>query len=212
MQKAGKVLLWTAVALVAIGGLLRALLVKTWTVPKDLNLAASIAPTLAGGDVVLLLTRGSRGFGDLVRCKDPDDPSQYVIGRIYGVEGDVVETKGRQVFVNGKRYEPAQACPARKYKFIHPNTEEEIPLDCGVVEIAGGWHYRSHIRRDLSPTNTKVEVGEGMVYLLSDNIDHHDDSRDFGTLEKSSCTERIMFRFVSDTGWSDEEGRLSYIH
>ncbi len=212
MQKVGKVLLWTAIVLVAVGGLLRALLVKGWTVPKDLALAASVEPTLGGGDVVLLLTRGSRGFGDLVRCKDPDDPSQYVIGRILGVEGDVVETKGRNVLVNGKKYDPIQACPVRKYKFVHPNTEEEVALDCGVVEMAGGWHYRGHTKTDMSPTSVRVEVGEGMVFLLSDNIDYHDDSRDFGTLEKASCTERIMFRFVGEAGWMDEDKRLTYIH
>lgn len=212
MQKFGKALLWTAIVIGVVVGVLRIFVLRPWTIPKDLALAASVAPTLDGGDVVLLLTVGKRGFGDLVRCKDPDDPSQFVVGRIVGVEGDVVETKGRNVLVNGRKYDPVQACPERKYKIVHPTTEEEVPMVCGVVEMAGGWHYRGHTKSNITPTNSKTEVGEGMVFILSDDIDYHDDSRDFGTVEKASCTERIIFRLVGDAGWTDGEARLAYIH
>jgi signal peptidase I len=180
-------------------------------VPAALTLSASVAPTLDGGDFVLLLTRGTPGFGDLVRCKDPDDPAQYVVGRIAGVEGDVVEIAGRSVEVQGRRYNPSQSCPPRKYKTLHPNTEAEVELECGVVDMGGGWHHRGRTKGTVNPVTSKTEVGQGMVFLLSDNIDLHDDSRDFGTLERASCTERIIFRFVSKNGWSDEDPRMTVI-
>lgn len=212
MQKFFKAVLWTAIVLVVIGGILRALLMKTWTLPEDLQLGASIEPTLHNKDTLVLLTRGKRGFGELVRCKDPDDPSRYAIGRIVGVEGDIVEIKGRHLYVNGKAYDPAQACPERHYSYIHPNTEAEIELQCGIVEMGGGWHYRGNEKKASQQTATKVEVGEGMFFLLSDNIDFHDDSRDYGTVEKDACTEKIIFRLWGEQGFKDEENRLSYIH
>lgn len=212
MQKFLKAILWTAIVLGAIGGALRVLLLKAWTLPDDLRLAASAEPTLHYKDTVLLLTRGKRGFGELVRCKDPDDPTRYSIGRIVGVEGDTIELKGRQVFVNGKRYDQVQACPAAKYSYVHPNTEAEVPMECGVVEMGGGWHYRGHEKKAAPATSYKAEVGEGMVFLLSDNLDFHDDSRDYGTLERSSCTEKIIFRLWGEAGMKDEERRMTYIH
>ncbi|MDI1477195.1 signal peptidase I [Polyangium sp. y55x31] len=211
MQKFGKALGYTVLALVVVFGLLRVLLFKTWTVPTTLRLSASVAPTLDGGDFVLLLTRGTPGFGDLVRCKDPEDPTQYVVGRIIGVEGDKIEITGRNVEVNGKRYNPVQACRPHKYQTVHPNTEAEVDLECGVVEMGGGWHYRGQTKSKTSPMTFKAEVGEGMVYLLSDNIDLYDDSREFGTLERASCKERVVFRFVGKNGWGDEDARMTVI-
>ncbi|HRI69180.1 MAG TPA: signal peptidase I [Polyangium sp.] len=212
MQKFLKGVLWTAIVVGAICGVLRLVLFKTWTLPDDLQLAASVEPTLHYKDTVLLLTRGKRAFGELVRCKDPDDPSRYAVGRIVGFEGDVIELKGRQVYINGKRYDQVQACPPAKYFFIHPHTEAEVPMECGVVEMGGGWYYRGHEKKMAPSTSFKAVVGEGMVFLLSDNIDFHDDSRDYGVLERSSCTEKIVFRFWGEAGMKDEERRMTYIH
>ena len=212
MQKFLKGVLWTAIVLAAIGGVLRVLLFKTWTLPDDLQLAASVEPTLHLKDTVVLLTRGKRAFGELVRCKDPDDPTRYAVGRIVGFEGDVIELKGRQVMINGKRYDQVQACPVANYFFIHPNTEAEVPMECGVVEMGGGWYYRGHEKKVAPATSFKAVVGEGMVFLLSDNIDFHDDSRDYGTLERSACTEKIVFRLWGEAGMKDEERRMTYIH
>lgn len=213
MSKFLKAVLWTAIALGLIGGLLRALLFVTWTLPGDeLLLGASVEPTLRTKDTIVLLTRGKRGFGDLVRCKDPDDPTKFLIGRILGVEGDVIELKGRRVYVNNKVYDIKQACPEGRYWFIHPNTEAEVEMQCGVVEMGGGWHYRGNEKKAVQPTAFKAEVGEGMVFLLSDNIDFHDDSRDYGTLEASSCTEKIVFRLWGEAGFKDADRRMMFIH
>jgi signal peptidase I len=78
--------------------------------------------------------------------------------------------------------------------------------------MGGGWFTRGNERKAATQTASKTEVGPGMVFLLSDNIDFHDDSRDYGTLEASTCTEKIVFRLWSDGGFKDEENRLSYIH
>lgn len=212
MQKLGRVLFWTVVILGVITGILRAFVFKVWKIPEDPVLAASVAPSLAGGDVVVLLTMGKAGFGDLTRCTDPDDPSKYVIGRIAGLGGDVVETEGRNLIVNGTRFQGESSCPKPKYMVPHPNTESDVEIFCDVVQMGGGWHYRGYDATPFRPVNTRTEVTTGMVYLLSDNRDLHDDSRDFGLLQQTSCNERIIFRLWGKGGWSDDEWRMTYIH
>jgi signal peptidase I len=212
MGKFTKALLWTVGILAGIALILRVLVLKAWTVPDDPRLAASVAPTLAGGDVVLVLTRGDRGFGDLVRCKDPEDPQRFVVGRIAGVGGDVVEIDGNRLVVNGKRFEANSACSDTTFTITHPSSGSEIELRCDVVEMGGGWHYRGFNPKPFQAVKSRTEVDPGMVYLLSDNREHHDDSRDFGLMPAASCSERIVFRLWSDKGWTDRKRRMTYIH
>ena len=72
MNKYLRGLLWVLGIAGVVVAVLWAFLLKAWKVPEDPVLAASVAPTLQGGDVVLVLTRGTPGFGELVRCPDPD--------------------------------------------------------------------------------------------------------------------------------------------
>ena len=85
MRKFLKGLGWVVgvLAVLVLGA--RLLLLRTWTVPNDATLTASLAPTLREGDVVLLLFRGEREAGDLVRCPHPEG-GRWVAGRIVGVE------------------------------------------------------------------------------------------------------------------------------
>lgn len=213
MRKLARFLFWTAVVLGVVGGVLRLTLFRPWTLPDDLTLAASVGPTLAGGDVVLVLTKGTPGFGDLVRCADPEDATRFVVGRIAGLDGDLVETEGATLLVNGKRYEGEMACNEGTFTVAHPTTGADVQLVCDVVNMGGGWHYRGHINKPaFHSLRTKTNVGRGMVYLLSDDRDFHDDSRDFGPLPAESCKERIVVRLVSKLGWTDSKSRLSYIH
>ena len=88
-----------AVVLVLV--IIRYSMFKTWTLPEDGWTAASVAPTLWGGDTVLLLTAGTPGMGDLVRCADPEIEGEWVVGRIVGMGGDEVDLKGRTLRING---------------------------------------------------------------------------------------------------------------
>jgi signal peptidase I len=212
MGKFTKALLWTAGILAGVALILRLLLLKAWTVPDDPRLAASVAPTLGGGDVVLVLTRGSPGFGDLVRCKDPEDPPRFVVGRIAGLAGDVVEIDGNRLVVNGERFEANSACSESSFTIAHPTSGSETELRCDVVEMGGGWHYRGFNPKPFNAVKSRTEVDAGMVYLLSDNREHHDDARDFGLMPAASCSERIVFRLWGRAGWSDRKRRMTYIH
>lgn len=212
MEKWFKGLLWTAGVLAVIAGILRLTVLKEWTVPDEPVLGASAAPTMAAGDTVLLLTRGTPTFGELVRCTDPEDPTKFVVGRIAGVEGDLVETQGAAVIVNGRNYRGESACPKPTFTVPHPSSGSDVTLNCDVVEMGGGWHYRGSNPKPFHGTVTHTQVGSGMVFVLSDDREFHDDSRDFGTLPRESCKERPFFRLWGKSGWADDVHRLMYLH
>ena len=212
MDKLLRVLGWTIVVLAIVGGLARVTLVEQWTIPDDnTRLGISMEPSLTAGDTVLLLSHGSPGFGDLVRCTDPDNASGFIVGRIAGLSGDVVEVTGRDLRVNNKRYNSEQVCPTPRVTVIHPTSQKEVTLSCDEVDMGGRLHYRGYTSKADIFTPTKANVMTGMVFLLSDDRSYHDDSRDFGMVPLASCNNRIVFRAWGKDGWKDEKRRLSYI-
>jgi signal peptidase I len=211
MDKLLRGVFWVALLLGVAAGILRLVAFRTWTIPDDPRLAASVAPTLAVGDQVLILYRGTPAFGDLVRCTDPEDPQKFVIGRIAGLDHDVVEVNGRTLTVNGQRYENEAVCSQPTAMIHHPTTGSEVEIACDIVRMGGGWHYRG-AGQATPESPTKKEVGVGQVFLVSDDRTFHDDSRDYGTLPAASCKERIVYRVVGKAGWGDDKARMTAIH
>ena len=214
MRKLVRFLVWTAVivAIVVVG--LRYLLLESWTIPEDdAWLGASIAPTLRPGDTVLVLIRGKPGFGDLARCVDPDDPKGWVVGRIVGLPGDVVEVVGPTLVVNGKSYVSTEACQEPRFTIQHPDTGSELELGCSRVDLAGSWHFQGSGggKGRVPGEDAKHTVGEGLVYLLSDDRDVHEDSRDFGAIPAETCRGKIVFRLWGKEGWGDSKHRMTVI-
>jgi signal peptidase I len=212
MRKLVNGLLWLVGVLVVIALVLRALVLDVWTVPDDPGLGAAMAPTLAPGDLVIVLTRGRPTFGELVRCPDPETPGSFIVGRIAGVGGDVVETDHSELTVNGTRYNAESSCPEPDLRMNDPATGREVKLKCDVVTMGGGRHLRAVGRKPPLERPLRTEVRPDTVFLLSDNRSYHDDSRDFGLQPRDACKQRIVFRLWGKGGWSDEERRLSIVH
>jgi signal peptidase I len=210
MSNLVKTLGWTAITLGALAGIARLTLVDVWKIPDDFGI--SIDPTLSQGDTVLMLTRGSPGFGDLVRCADPDGSGNFVIGRIAGVAGDSIEASGRDLRVVNKRYDGEMACPVDlETTVVHPTSGEKVTLVCDQVQMGGRTHYRGYSPKRDDPLKTTATVGAGMFFLISDDRSYHYDSRDYGTVPVASCKNRIFFRLWGKDGWPDDKRRLSYI-
>lgn len=218
MQKLLKGLLWTAGIVALLLVVLRLVAFKVWTIPDDPVLAASIAPTLRAGDRVVILTRGTPGFGELVRCPDPDDPQRFVVGRVAGFGGDKVSWSGPSLVVDGKSYGGQSRCEEGAIAEIpHPTTGAPVEVSCEMVEMGGVIHKRGGVppedKLPLPAADEVTTVQDNMVYLASDNRDYHDDSRDFGLLPRASCSERIVFRLWGKEGFfKDEKGRFSLVH
>jgi signal peptidase I len=200
------------VVLALLVGAARLFRFESWTIPEDRGaLTASIAPTLRGGDTVLMLMRGTPDRGALVRCKDPEEPSRWVIGRIVGLQGETVTMSGPNVVVDGQRFDVTEECKERTFTVAHPDSGAEIEVNCQRVDFAGSWHFRGAMAKPPAGEPSAHKVGPGMVFLLSDNRDVHDDSRDFGTIPLDSCQGNITYRLWGRDGWSDSAARMTYI-
>jgi signal peptidase I len=211
MRGVVRFLLWFAALLVVLGVVARLTVMKVWTIPDDPVLGLSMAPTLNAGDTVILWTVGERAFGELVRCPDPEDPQRWVVGRIVGMSGDVIEVSQGILKVNGTRYNVSDACQTSQFTLTDEkgNTFEAT---CSRVEMAGGWHFRSMVKGHTPERVVKHEVGPGRFYLLSDNRSLHDDSRDFGAIDAATCKELISFRLWDHQGFFSADQRFEYVH
>jgi len=209
-RKALRVLVWTVIVVAALCGLAY-VFVEPWTVPgDDPHLAVSIEPTLSVGDV-LLVTRGTGASdGALVRCADPDAAGRFVVGRVVGHSGDLVELTSGALIVNGKASTASVACDTPVVHLRDPTTQEDEDLTCMLEDFGGGLHAMLRSSKTDAGRDLKVEVEPGKAYLLSDNRAMHLDSRDFMGVVPSTC-QRIVGRLSGAAGWFDAHKRLTVL-
>lgn len=160
----------------AIGtALILALIIRTYVVQAFKIPSGSMIPTLLIGDHILVnkfiygtpipfsdkkvleLTKPKRG--DVIVFKYPEDPGRDFIKRVVGVEGDMVESKNKTVFVNGKMVmEP----------YVQ-HTDDSLRL--------GGAEPRDNFGPYLVPKNK--------IFVMGDNRDQSYDSRYWGYVDLS---------------------------
>lgn len=213
MDKIVRFIVWTAVVVGAIVGLARLTVLRWWRVPMDdPYVEASIAPTLRGGDLVLLWRATGPSFGALVVCPDPEDSSRVVIGRIVGEGGDRVSIDGDRLEINDRSAHTETACSDTVFQLADPTTGSPVEQSCSIEDLGGVGHMRGDAAGDkLGPPPSTREVGPGKLFLLSDNRRYPYDSRNYGSLDAASCKESIFFRLVSKHGFFDVKPRLTYI-
>ena len=211
MRKLLRFLVWTALVLGLLIGVARLVAIRGWQVPdNDRYLEASVAPTLRGGDWVLLWRLTKPKFGDLVLCPEPGHEDRRVIGRILAEEGDRIAINGAQVRRNNKVSETEHPCSA--FKVAAPDTGAEVEQVCQVEALGGSSHLRGATTgHQVAPKSVDQQVAEGQVFLVSDNRLFPYDSRDFGQVPRESCQEFVFFRLLGKSGWFDSETRLAYI-
>ena len=203
---------WSLVLCAGLYGILRATAIRVWQVPLgDAELAVSLAPALAAGDWVVLWRLTPPRVGSLVVCPDPDDATNWVIGRVIARGGDVVNVERGLVTVNTHSYLGEHTCTDRKFTVVPPGKTEPVELNCDIERVADVLHPRLF---SSTPPNTRkfeTKVQRGHIFLLSDNRAFPFDSRQFGTVPESSCGETVFYRLVGERGFFDVERRLTYI-
>jgi signal peptidase I len=211
MPKLLRFLLWTAVIVGALIFGLRYFAIRWWRVPdNDPFLEASIAPTIRGGDLIILWRLTAASFGDLVLCPEPGAPERVVIGRIAGEAGDKIHIEQNRITLNNKPIGTERACD--DFTVNEPNYGREVKQHCD-VEIMGG---KNHLRGSTAgqknlPKTFERSVTEGNVFLVSDNRLFPYDSRDYGLVERSTCKEMVVFRLISKDGFQDQPNRFTAI-
>jgi signal peptidase I len=219
MRTLVRTIAWIAVVLGIVIGVARATAIRWWRVPQnDPYLEASIAPTLRGGDLVILWRLTPANRGDLVLCPEPGEENaggdRIVIGRVVALGGDKVEIKKAKVHVNGEVLPTDSTCPTPKFTTRDPETDVELSQHCSLESIGSNVHMVGGAGTDISMPlpHESTEVNDGQAWLASDNRMLPYDSRDYGAADLASCTETIVFRLVSERGYFDTENRLTLIH
>lgn len=153
----------------AIGmALFLALFIRTFIIQAFKIPSGSMIPTLQVGDHILVnkLSYGSRmpflekylvhfgepESGDVIVFVFPEDRSKDFIKRVVGVGGDLVEIRGKKVYINNH------------------------VLDDPHAYFEGDLEKKLQVRGDFGP----VRVPEGQLFVMGDNRDRSYDSRFWG--------------------------------
>lgn len=213
-----RALIWVALALGLVIGVARAFAIRWWRVPADdPQLEASLAPTLRGGDLVILWRLTEPDIGDLVLCPEPAradlEGGRIVIGRIVAEAGDEVEIKEGRLYLNNKPLLTESGCTEGTFRVYNPATDIEIEQTCTMERIGATVHKIGRRSPTLAAPRdlAAVQVGRGQIWLASDNRLLPYDSRDYGSVSRAECTETVIFRLVSEEGYFDVDARFTMI-
>lgn len=213
MRKLFRVLFWVALIAGAVTIVARATAIRWWRVPQsDRYLAASISPSLRGGDLILLWRLTPPTLGDLVLCPEPNHPERVVIGRLVAQGNDEVEVAGADVSRNGHRYVTESNCTERKFTEADPESGAQFEQACSIEDVNGTTSMRGELSDGAAPPkDVKTRVPRDSVWLVSDNRLFPYDSRDFGPVKREACSEKVFFRLVSAKGFADADRRNQYV-
>ena len=212
MAKFLRLIAWALLIVAALIAVLRLTAIRWWQVPVgDPYLEASISPTLHGGDWIILWRAGQPRSGDLTLCPEPKAGGRQVIARVVGVPGDHVTLAKNTLAVNGKLADNDSKCDA--FKTQDPGSGRSVQQGCYNELVADKTHMTGMIVSGSNqPADAELDVPEGQLFLVSDNRQFPWDSRDFGVVPRSPCSETLVFRLVSKDGFFDVANRLSLIH
>ena len=212
MSKFLRFVAWTLFITGVLIGILRLTVIRWWQVPSDdPYLEASVAPSLRGGDWIILWRGTAPIEGNLVLCPEPKSVNRQVLGRIVGESVDHVSVGPEGLLVNRRRFEPGDnSCD--KFTAIDPGTKQSVDQFCGREIVGGIAHLVGGTSANLAPPGAvEVDVPSNHVFLVSDNRQFPWDSRDFGPVPRETCTETVIFRLVSKDGFFDVANRLSLV-
>lgn len=146
----------------------------------------NMAPTVMAGDRLtvnkLVYRHGKPGRGDVVLYKNPKNLMENQIKRIVALGGDTVEIKQGRLYINGQALKREQV--------------EKMTLYIGRQQITGDIYWENNgdarYRIFVSSTESKLTkhapdfgpmtVPDYHCFVLGDNRDYTQDSRNYGTI------------------------------
>lgn len=212
MRALGRWALWSLVGLAVLVGILRATAIRSWRVPNnDPYLEASVAPTLRGGDLVLLWRLTPPALGALALCPEPKYPDRVTVGRLVGEVRNQVVVEGSKLTVGGRVAATEGDCTESVFTVEPPQGGAEVELSCTNEVVSAVTHQRGNVPQNAEVQKLEVEIGSGQVALVSDNRRYPYDSRDFGPVVRDTCKETVFFRVFGEKGFFDTTTRFQYI-
>lgn len=181
--------------------IVRSFIVEPFQIPSS-----SMEPTLDIGDFILV-NKFSYGIrlpvarnkiidvdkpqrGDVMVFFPPND-DRYFIKRVIGIPGDIIESKDKVLYVNGKEAELTRI-PLTKMDIRGRKLFEE--------DLTGVKHHTFH-RPDRPAYDFRVKVKEGHYFMMGDNRDNSSDSRVWGSVPEDRIVGKAFAIWMHWKDW-----------
>jgi signal peptidase I len=192
--------------------LVRSFIIQPYRVPTG-----SLEPTVLPGDFIVvkqfsyglrlpvLNTKifgiGEPKRGDIALFRFPKDPSTLYVKRVIGLPGDHIEYKNKILFINGV-----------------VATQEKVGLDLDVEhsfavpverrsENLLGIKHQIFVNNEISAQDVVVTVPAGQYFMMGDNRDDSDDSRDWGFVPEANLVGPAFGVWMS---WDAQENKVRW--
>jgi signal peptidase I len=164
---------------------------------------ASMYPAIWPGDRLLAAKNvyldNDPAIGDVVIFRDPEKRAQGYIKRVVAVEGDTVEIRDDELFINGVKLRREEApAPAN----VGPQVKGTLNY---LYEWNGNAKYKICLSTDAglgSKDFPKTIVPEHQCFVLGDNRDNSMDSRVFGPIPIVGIIGKASFIYGPSGDWS----------
>lgn len=179
----------------------------------------SMIPTLLVGDFIVvnkfaygirlpvlntkILDTAEPKRGDVVVFRFPVDPSINFIKRAIGLPGDTITYRNKELYVNGERVSttPEGQFSSNAVKCSTPEPDAKLH-----VEKLGDVRHDILLHDRRSGRNGQWVVPEGHYFMMGDNRDRSNDSREWGFVPEANLLGRavgIWLNFDFEKGCAD---------
>ncbi|MEK7227903.1 MAG: signal peptidase I [Patescibacteria group bacterium] len=183
LQKKSKTRLFLENVLYIASAVVLALIVQQFLIRPFVVNGASMDPTLATGDYLLIdevtykLREPERG--DVVVFRAPPEPDKFFIKRIIGLPGETVSIEGSKVTIKN-------------------------------AENPKGFVLSEPFITHVSVNSMTVNVTADHYFVMGDNRNGSFDSRSWGTLPKANIRGRALLRLLPIKGIDYLPGKINY--
>jgi len=194
--------------------LFRSFLFEPFKIPSG-----SMIPTLLIGDFILVnkfayglklpvlntkfLSVGEPQHGDVVVFRYPVDPGVNFIKRMVGLPGDTITYRFKQLYING---EPVDTERLGAYSSNDVKCTTPRPDAMRLEENLGGVKHDILLHQGTPGRDGQWVVPEGHYFVMGDNRDRSNDSREWGFVPEANLMGRavgIWMNFDLNIGCGD---------
>ena len=181
--------------------------------------SGSMIPTLLVGDFIVvnkfsygirlpvlnkkIIDIGEPERGDVVVFRYPKDPGVNFIKRAVGLPGDTITYRDKQLFINGEKVETTTAgrFDSSQLKCTTPAVDATLHW-----EKLGDANHNILLHDRSGSRNGQWVVPEGHYFMMGDNRDRSNDSREWGFVPEQNVLGRavgIWLNFDFEKGCAD---------
>ena len=180
--------------------LFRSFLFEPFKIPSG-----SMIPTLLVGDFIVVnkyayglrlpvtntrfLSIGDPDRGDVVVFRYPVDPKVNFIKRLVGLPGDTISYREKQLYVNGEKVETTAH---GSYGTMDVKCATPRPDAKRLTELLGTVSHDILIHEGSGSRNGQWQVPEGHYFVMGDNRDRSNDSREWGFVPEENLMGRAV--------------------